>query len=203
MAGAEGPTYQSVDRAQDGLVRQHEPHGMTASSTNWARTFFTFWTGQALSLFGTQLVQFALVWWLTETTGSATVLATATLVGVLPNVFLAPVAGVLVDRWSRRTIMIASDGAVALATLALAVDFALGVVQVWHVYLALFVRAAVGTFQFPAAQASTSLMVPPEQLARVAGLNQMLQGGMIIIAPPIGALLLGVLPTPGVWRSTC
>ena len=50
---------------------------MTAASTNWARTFFTFWTGQALSLFGTQLVQFALVWWLTETTGSATVLATA------------------------------------------------------------------------------------------------------------------------------
>jgi MFS transporter, DHA3 family, macrolide efflux protein len=69
---------------------------MTGPSTNWARTFFTFWTGQALSLFGTQLVQFALVWWLTETTGSATVLATATLVGVLPNVFLAPVAGVLV-----------------------------------------------------------------------------------------------------------
>jgi Carboxylesterase family/Major Facilitator Superfamily len=117
MAGAEGRPHQSVDRAQDGLVRLHETHGMTASSTNWARTFFTFWTGQALSLFGTQLVQFALVWWLTETTGSATVLATATLVGVLPNVFLAPVAGVLVDRWSRRTIMIASDGAVALATL--------------------------------------------------------------------------------------
>jgi DHA3 family macrolide efflux protein-like MFS transporter len=171
---------------------------MTASSTNWARTFFAFWTGQALSLFGTQLVQFALVWWLTETTGSATVLATATLVGVLPNAFLAPVAGVLVDRWSRRTVMIASDGAVALATLALAVDFALDLVQVWHVYLALFVRAAVGTFQFPAAQASTSLMVPTEQLARVAGLNQMLHGGMIIIAPPIGALLLGVLPMPGV-----
>jgi DHA3 family macrolide efflux protein-like MFS transporter len=171
---------------------------MTASSTNWACTFFTFWTGQALSLFGTQLVQFALVWWLTETTGSATVLATATLVGVLPNVFLAPVAGVLVDRWSRRTVMIASDGAVALATLALAVDFALDLVQVWHVYLALFVRAAVGTFQFPAAQASTSLMVPPEQLARVAGLNQMLHGGMIIVAPPIGALLLSLLPMQAV-----
>jgi len=171
---------------------------MTAPSANWARTFFTFWTGQALSLFGTQLVQFALVWWLTATTGSATVLATATLVGVPPNVFLAPVAGVLVDRWSRRTIMIASDAAVALATLALAAVFALDMVQVWHVYLALFVRAAVGTFQFPAAQASTSLMAPPEQLARVAGLNQMLQGGMIIIAPPLGALLLGVLPMPGV-----
>jgi DHA3 family macrolide efflux protein-like MFS transporter len=166
--------------------------------SHWGRTFFTFWTGQALSLFGTQLVQFALVWWLTETTGSATVLATATMVGVLPNVFLAPVAGVLVDRWNRRLIMIASDTAVALATLGLAVAFALDVVEIWHVYLALFVRAAVGTFQFPAAQASTSLMVPPEQLARVAGLNQMLQGGMIIVAPPIGALLLGLLPMQGV-----
>ena len=170
----------------------------TAPSTNWARTFFTFWTGQALSLFGTQLVQFALVWWLTEATGSATVLATATLVGVLPSVFLAPVAGVLVDRWSRRTIMIASDLAVALATLALAVLFAFDVVAIWHVYVALFLRAAVGTFQFPAAQAATSMMVPPEQLARVGGLNQMLQGAMIIIAPPIGALLLGLLPMPGV-----
>jgi hypothetical protein len=62
-----------VDRRarEDGLVRQHEPHGMTASSTNWSRTFFTFWTGQALSLFGTQLVQFALIWWLTETTHAA------------------------------------------------------------------------------------------------------------------------------------
>ena len=125
-------------------------------------------------------------------------LATATMVAVLPNVFLAPLAGVLVDRWNRRLLMIASDGAVALATLGLVVVFALDVVQIWHVYVALFVRAAVGTFQFPAAQASTSLLVPPEQLARVAGLNQMLQGGMIIVAPPVGALLLGVLPMQGV-----
>ena len=171
---------------------------MTRVTVGWKGTFFTFWIGQALSLFGTQLVQFALVWWLTETTGSATVLATATMVGVLPNVFLAPIAGVLVDRWNRRLIMIASDSAVALATVGLVVVFALDVVHVWHVYLALFVRAAMGTFQFPAAQASTSLMVPPEQLARVAGLNQMLYGGMIIVAPPIGALLLAVLPMQGV-----
>jgi DHA3 family macrolide efflux protein-like MFS transporter len=171
---------------------------MMRAAAGWTSAFFTFWTGQALSLFGTHLVQFALVWWLTETTGSATVLATATMVAVLPNVFLAPVAGVLVDRWNRRVIMIASDSAVALATVGLAVLFALEVVQIWHVFLALFVRAATGTFQFPAAQASTSLMVPPEQLARVAGLNQMLHGGMIIVAPPTGALLLGVLPMQGV-----
>ena len=162
------------------------------------RTFWTIWTGQALSLVGSQASQFALVWWLTEKTGSPAVLTTATLLALLPAVVLGPFIGALVDRWSRRTIMMASDTAVALATLMLAVAFASDSVRVWHVYLALFVRAAVGTFQFPAAQASTSLMVPPEQLARVAGLNQMLQGGMIVVAPPIGALLLGVLPMPGV-----
>jgi hypothetical protein len=101
VAGAEGRPHQSVDRAQDRVVTQREPHGMSRSSTNWTRTFFTVWTRQALSLFGTQFVQFALVWWLTEMAGSAWVLATATLVGVLPNVFLAPVAGVQVDRWSQ------------------------------------------------------------------------------------------------------
>ena len=113
---------------------------MTRVTVGWKGTFFTFWIGQALSLFGTQLVQFALVWWLTETTGSATVLATATMVGVLPNVFLAPIAGVLVDRWNRRLIMIASDSAVALATVGLVVIFALDVVQIWHAYLAIRAR---------------------------------------------------------------
>ena len=171
---------------------------MTISSASWKGSFLTFWTSQALSLFGSALVQFALVWWLTATTGSATVLATATMVGLLPNVFLAPVAGVLVDRWNRRLVMIVSDSVVALTTVGLAIVFGLDVVQIWHVYVALFVRAAAGTFQFPAAQASTSLMVPREHLARVAGFNQMLQGGMSIVAPPVGALLLGVLPMQGV-----
>src|ERR1700704_942843 len=101
------------------------------SFTSWQRSFFTFWTGQALSLFGSALVQFALVWLLTMTTGSATVLATATLVGVLPNVFLAPVAGVFVDRWNRRLIMIVSDSLVALATVGLVILFALDAVRIW------------------------------------------------------------------------
>ena len=66
----------------------------------WAPRFFTIWIGQAFSLLGSMLVQFALVWWLTQTTGSATVLATATLVAVLPGIFIGPVAGALVDRFS-------------------------------------------------------------------------------------------------------
>jgi DHA3 family macrolide efflux protein-like MFS transporter len=73
-----------------------------------------------------------------------------------------------------------------------------GVAQIWHIYVIMFIRSAGQSFQNPALSASTSLMVPESQLARVAGLNQMLQGGLGILAPPIGALLLGVLPMQGV-----
>ena len=169
-----------------------------AAPARWQGPFFTLWSSQALSLFGSALVQFALIWWLTTTTQSATVLALASLVGLLPNVVLAPFAGVLVDRFNRKALMLASDGLVALATLGLAALFAAGRAEVWHVYLALFIRSTAGTVQFPAMQASTSLMVPDAQLARVAGLNQMLQGGMGIVAPPIAALLVEVLPLQGI-----
>ena len=162
------------------------------------RPFFTVWTGQVFSLLGSELVQFALVWWLTTTTGSAMVLALATMMAVLPRVFVSPVAGALVDRWNRRVVMMAADGLSALAVVVLAVLFAFDAVQVWHVYVVMFVRAACGAFHWPAMQASTTLMVPEEHLARVAGLNQALQGLGAIVAPPLGALLLAILPMQGV-----
>ena len=102
---------------------------------DWRLPFFTIWTGQAASLLGSQLVQFALIWWLTKTTGSATVLATATLAGLLPQVILGPVSGALVDRWNRRVIMIAADSVIALATVALAILFLTGNVQFLYAVL--------------------------------------------------------------------
>jgi DHA3 family macrolide efflux protein-like MFS transporter len=165
---------------------------------SWATRFFTIWTGQAFSLLGSQLVSFAVIWWLTQTTGSATVLATASLVGLLPQVILGPFSGTLVDRWSRRLTMIVADGLIALATVGLAVIFALGHVQIWQVYALLFVRSVCGGFHWPAMQASTTLMVPKEHYARIQGLNQMLQGGMSIASAPLGALLLAWLPMEGI-----
>ena len=164
----------------------------------WAPRFFTIWTGQAFSLLGSQLVSFAVIWWLTQTTGSATVLATASLVGLLPQVILGPFTGTLVDRWSRRLTMIVADSLIALATVGLAILFALGHVQIWQVYALLFVRSVCGGFHWPAMQASTTLMVPKEHLSRVQGLNQMLNGGMSIASAPLGALLLVWLPMQGI-----
>ena len=165
---------------------------------NWARRFFTVWTGQAFSLFGSALVQFALIWWLTRESGSATVLAIATLVGMLPQIVLGPFAGALVDRWNRRIIMMIADATIAAFTLLLAYLFASDTVQIWHVYAIMAVRALGGAFHFPAMSASTPLMVPQDQLTRVNGLNQTLQGINGLIAPPIGALLISLLPTQGV-----
>jgi DHA3 family macrolide efflux protein-like MFS transporter len=164
----------------------------------WRRPFFTIWGAQAVSLLGSSLVQFALVWWLTETTGSATVLATATIAGMLPQILLAPLGGTLVDRWNRRVVMIVADSGIALATVVLAALFALDVVQPWHVYVLMFVRSAGGGFHWPAMQASTSLMVPRDHLSRIQGLNQTLNGLSNIVAPPLGALLLAVLPLQGI-----
>jgi len=164
----------------------------------WHIPFFTIWTGQALSLVGSRVLEFALVWWLTELTGSATVLATATMMWVIPQVFLSPLAGAYVDRWNRRAVMVVADSLIALVALCLAYLFWTDSVQIWHVYVALLVRAIGGNFHWPAMQASTALMVPDKHLTRVAGLNQTMQGALNVIGPPLGAMLLTVLPFQGI-----
>jgi len=162
---------------------------------NWAARFFTIWGGQVFSLFGSGLVQFALVWYLTKESGSATVLAMATLMAMLPQILFSPIAGALVDRWNRRWVMILADGSIALATLVLVYLFAAGKVQIWHIYAILFLRGFGGIFHWLAMQSSTSLMVPERHLSRVAGMNQTLQGIINIIAPPSGAFLIEYLTT--------
>ncbi len=164
----------------------------------WLPRFLTIFAGQSASLFGSSLVQFALVWYLTRETGSATVLATASLFALLPQIFLGPLSGPLVDRWNRRLVMILADGLIALATLTLAWLFWQARIATWHVYLALFIRSAAGGFHWTAMNASIALMVPKEHLSRVAGWQQTLQGLVAIVAPPSGALLLETLATQGV-----
>lgn len=150
--------------------------------------------GQAFSLFGSRLVQFALVWWITETTGLASTLAFASIVAMLPQVLLGPFAGALVDRWNRKTVMMVSDSFIALVVVALAFLYGTGAIQLWHVFIAMFIRSLGGAFQWPAMQATTTMMVDRESLSRVAGMNQSLQGLAAIVAPPLGAFLMQVIP---------
>ena len=156
--------------------------------------FLVLFTGQAFSLFGSRLVQFALVWHLTELTKSPSVLATASIAALLPQVFIGPFAGALVDRWNRKVVMMVADSLIALSILFLAFMFSVGRVEVWHIYAVMMFRAAGGAFQWPAMQASTSMMVSRKHLSRVAGLNKALSGLVAVSAPPLGALLLAIMP---------
>ncbi len=156
--------------------------------------FFIIWTGQAFSLLGSSLVDFALIWWLTKLTGSAVILSIAAIIVVVPNVFLSPVTGTLVDRWNRRLVIMVADASIALATLVLAILFALDIQAVGFVFLIMFIRALGTAFHRPAMMASTTLMVPKRHYSRIAGLNNALRGTLQIAAPPLGALLLEILP---------
>lgn len=160
----------------------------------WFKRFLGIWTGQAASLIGSQLVQFALVWWLTIQTGSATVLAIASIAAILPQIFLSPLAGAYVDRWKRRHVMIAADGLIAVTTLVLITLFFLGTTPVWAIILIVLVRSSFSAFHWPASQAATTMLVPEEHLTRVAGMNQTLMGLAGIVAPPLAAVLLAIMP---------
>ena len=184
-------------RYHDAMTISDKPQGDTRDAASMKR-FFVVWGGQAFSLLGSNLVQFALVWWITKTTGSAVYLAIAAMAAIAPQIIVSPFAGALVDRWSRRKVMISADAGVAAATGVLAVLFYFNAAGVWEICALMAVRATGAAFHWPAMQASTTLMVPEKHLARIGGLNQALQGAGTVGGPPLGALLLEVMSVSGV-----
>ncbi len=156
--------------------------------------FAIMWGGQAVSLLGTRIVRFALVWYITIQTGSATVLAIATIMALLPQVLVAPFAGSYVDRWNRKRTMIIADFLIACSIFALALMFSIGLAELWHIFLIMLIGSTLSAFHWPAMQASTTLMVPRKHLSRVGGMNQALNGMANILAPPLGAVLYALLP---------
>lgn len=163
----------------------------------WQPRFFSIFIGQSLSLIGSALTQFVLLWWITDTTGSPTALAIAGIAALLPQALLSPIGGTLADRWSRRAILIGADSITAACMLVLIYLFATNSVELWHIYTLMFIRSAMQAFQQPAAAASTAMLVPEEWIPRVAGMNQTLFGVMTIAGAPLGALALAFLPFQG------
>jgi DHA3 family macrolide efflux protein-like MFS transporter len=161
---------------------------------NWKLRFCSIWTGQMLSSLGSAVARFALIWWVTESTGSATVLASATTLSFLPGILLSPFAGVLADRHSRRLIMIVSDAFIALVSLWLAYLFWTETMQVWHVYVVIVARAVGNAFYGPASGASFTMLVPKEQYGRLAGLNLTRTGVLEVAGPALGALAIAWFP---------
>ncbi|NDV58891.1 MFS transporter [Bacteroides sp. 519] len=159
---------------------------------NWKKVFAIIWTGQFLSILSSTIVNFAVILWISIETNSAEMLAWAALAALLPQALLGPFSGVLIDRLSRKRVMMLSDGFIAFCTLILAYMFWIGVAQMWHIFIALALRSAGSAFHMPAMQASVPLLAPKEQLTRIAGINQIINSIANIAGPALGALCITI-----------
>lgn len=160
--------------------------------TKWEHTFFTIWAGQAASLITSSILQMSIIWYLTDTTGSAMVLSVATLVGFLPQAVFGPMIGVLVDRYNRKFVMIGADLIIAAAGVALAVISLYTELPVWLIMVVLFIRSIGTAFHAPALSAVTPLIVPEDQLTKCAGYSQSIQSVSYIISPAVAAFLYSI-----------
>ncbi|MFT4106394.1 MAG: macrolide efflux MFS transporter Mef(A) [Lacrimispora sp.] len=160
--------------------------------SKWKLNFFTIWAGQAVSLVTSAILQMAVIFYLTEETGSAMVLSVASFAGFLPYTVLGPAIGVLVDRYDRKKIMIGADLMIAAAGAGLAVIGMYMKLPVWLVMAALFIRSVGTAFHSPALSAVTPLLVPKEELTKCAGYSQSLQSVSYILSPAAAAFLYSV-----------
>lgn len=162
---------------------------------HWRKNINLFLTGQFLSGITSMIVQYAIIWYLTKETGSATILSFATLLGMITMVLLSPFAGPLVDRWDKKRLLILTDIIVALFAMVLVVVGTISdTFPLWLVFVSLFIRAIAQTFQMPTIQSILPTMVPEEELTRINGQLGMVQSANFIIAPAIGAFLFTVIP---------
>jgi DHA3 family macrolide efflux protein-like MFS transporter len=125
-------------------------------------------------------------------TGSAFALTIASVIGLLPQAVIGLFAGVWIDRFNRKKIMIIADSAVALSSLFLGVLFSIGIKSIIFVYIVLFIRALGETFHKPALQAAIPQLVPPTELTKAGGFGQMINSATSMVGPMLGAFLMSI-----------
>ena len=168
-------------------------NGELANSTTFKR-YILVWSGQLFSIMGSSIVNFAITWWVTVLTGSATLLSIAIFMYMLPMAFLTPIAGVLADRWSRKKIVMIADSFQAFTTLWVIVLFTLGLATPLVVMLITGLRGIFQAFHVPTVNAITPTMVPKDKLSRMNGFGYLFSSLINIVGPVLGAFLYGILP---------
>lgn len=171
-------------------IALRRPSGMAA--------FSLIWLGQLVSLVGTGMTQLALGLWAWQSTGSATALALVTVFANAPVLLLSPIAGALVDRWDRKAVMILTDLTAGLASVAIFALHGLGLLQIWHLYVAAAFVGAFQSFQWPAYSAAVAVMLPKEQYGRANGMLSLTEAGSAIAAPILAGVLIVTIGIGGV-----
>ena len=160
--------------------------------------FSVIWLGQLISVLATNMSGFALTIWAYEKTGQATALALVQVFFITPFLIMSPFAGVMVDRYNRKLMMLISDLGAGVATIIILVLNAAGVLEVWHLYIAAAIQGTFNTFQWPAYSAAISLMVPKEQYGRANGMMALVDMGPGVFAPMLAGALLPFIGLTGV-----
>lgn len=155
----------------------------------YVNSYFIFWFGQIISLLGSNIVQFAVVWWITIETRSSVMLGLSAFLGFIPAVIVAPLAGVYVDRFSRKTMIAMMDMLQALVTFILIYSFTVNLGSIWFVLIVNFIRGCFQAFHSPAIEAIVPVMVPKQHLSRVNSINLFANGIIGVIGPGIAATL--------------
>ena len=162
------------------------------------RTFTVIWFGQLASILGSRITDFALGLWVLEQTGSITPFALTFLWTLLPMIILSPFAGVIVDRWNRRTVMLLSDTGAACGTLLVWILLSGGQLDVGYIYVIAFVKSALSVFQMPAYAAAIPSLVPHKHIGRANGMVQGSEAIALLLAPLIAGVLLSSIELRGV-----
>ena len=169
----------------------------------WKKKAVAFLVGQAITLFGSSLVQMAIIWHVTLTTSSGAWVTALTLSSLVPQILISFFAGVWADRYDRKKLIIAADAVIAAATLALALFLMVektGQYELWAIIAVSLIRSAGSGIQSPAVSAVVPDLVPEEQLSRFNGINASIQSlvqfttpaaaGAIMAAGPISTILM-------------
>lgn len=167
----------------------------TSIPPSWWKNFYLFLIGQLLTGVTSMIVQYAIIWYLTLETGEESVLAIATLVGMLPMAILSPFVGPFIDRMNKKFLLIFYDAIVAVIALGL---FIYGinndVYPLWMVFVTIGIRAVAQTAQMPTVQSIMPTMVPEAEITRVNGQFGIIQSLIFIVSPGIGAFMVAALP---------
>jgi len=169
---------------------QNQPGGMLG--------FTIVWAGQLISVLASSMTQFALTIWAYRETGSATALGIVSTAFIVPFLLLAPIAGVMVDRYNRKLMMMVSDLTAVTATVGILIIHATGQLQMWHLYVASAINGLGNTFQWPAYSAAISTMVPKDHYSRANGMMSLIESGPGVLAPMLAGMLLPIIQLTGI-----
>ncbi|MEZ0395304.1 MAG: MFS transporter [Anaerolineales bacterium] len=159
--------------------------------------FLIVWAGQIISILASGMSGFALTIWMFQQTRSATAMGLMQVCYILPFLLLSPLAGVMVDRYNRKLMMMVSDLTAVTATTGILILQALGVLEYWHLYVAAVIFGLGNTFQWPAYSAAISTMIPKEQYGRANGLMSLMEAGPGVLSPILAGALLPLIGLTG------